>query len=405
VRRRRSLRPWTARGQQRRLEARYLASISRQVGNDVREGRIRGPADLHDRVMEAMESALTPGWDRSPHRMARFVREFMPVAIASSAEMLSTMVANGMEAYLVSEEAERTEFEAFLYDKWGPVLNLLTSFQDLCMQAGRDFGERHSSDEQTWTFQALHLLHARACLVTGEVIALLRAGYASGAHARWRTAHEIVVTAMFIAKHGEDVAERFLHHNVIESYRAAEELRTVASRLDEDPVSDLEMAELRESRDALIVRYGEPYGKGSPGWAAEALRIRKPSIVDIERAVSLDHIRPYYRMASHATHAVSKSLLFDLGSPDEYFVVGSSTAGLADPAQSIVISLLQVTTTLLAYDLDLGDSAVMVMLKQMCDVAVDVTISCHHALMREAEEHTQANQEFDFSRPPGTAEP
>ena len=34
---------------------------------------------------------------------------------------------------------------------------------------------------------------------------------------------------------------------------------------------------------------------------------------DIERAVRLDHLRPYYKLASHNVHANPKGMLFRLG--------------------------------------------------------------------------------------------
>jgi hypothetical protein len=51
----------------------------------------------------------------------------------------------------------------------------------------------------------------------------LLAGYASGAHARWRTLHEIAVVALFIAQEDNSTAERYVHHRFVKSYEDAVE--------------------------------------------------------------------------------------------------------------------------------------------------------------------------------------
>ena len=51
-------------------------------------------------------------------------------------------------------------------------------------------------------FFVLWRLHARSCQITMEILALLKSGFADGAHARWRTLHEIAVTALFIKQQG-----------------------------------------------------------------------------------------------------------------------------------------------------------------------------------------------------------
>jgi len=45
-------------------------------------------------------------------------------------------------------------------------------------------------------------------------------GPADGAMARWRTLHEINVVITLIAEHGDELAERYLAHDIDESARA-----------------------------------------------------------------------------------------------------------------------------------------------------------------------------------------
>src|SRR5262249_50921986 len=46
-----------------------------------------------------------------------------------------------------------------------------------------------------FVFEALVRLHARSCLVAEEVCWLMEGGFASGAHSRWRTLHELVTVS------------------------------------------------------------------------------------------------------------------------------------------------------------------------------------------------------------------
>jgi hypothetical protein len=53
-----------------------------------------------------------------------------------------------------------------------------------------------------------------------EIIVLLENELADGAMARWRTLHEITTVAILIEKYGEDVAERYVNNQIVESKKA-----------------------------------------------------------------------------------------------------------------------------------------------------------------------------------------
>lgn len=178
---------------------------------------------------------------------------------------------------------------------------------------------------------------------------MLRSGYASGAHARWQTLHEIAVIGFFIKQYGNDVAERYLLHDSIESYKAVIEYQKHSSALDYPPLTE-EEKELKNLRDELRNKYGRSFVRETYGWAADVLNKEKPRFSDIEDAVNLSHHRPFYRMAAHAIHANPKSITFNLGSPEtnkELLLTGPSNTGLADPGQSTAISLHHINVALL----------------------------------------------------------
>jgi len=241
-------------------------------------------------------------------------------------------------------------FERNLQNKWGEASNYLKMLIVICYESGEEFNKEFQAKavaNNNHVFQALIRLHARACQIASEILTLLRAGYADGAHARWRTLHEISVVASFIKDHGNDTAERYLLHQQIESYKAALQQKKFAIRLKQIPISEYEVNILKGLQDKLITRYGKEY-KNSYGWAAYALGKGDPKFSDIEEAVNLDHLRPYYKLASHNIHANPKGILFRLGnSKESVLLAGASSIGLADPGQGTAISLSQITISLL----------------------------------------------------------
>ena len=106
--------------------------------------------------------------------------------------------------------------------------------------------------------------------MSGEVLALLHAGFADGAHARWRSLHEMAVVASLIQQHGQELAERYLLHENIQQYKLACEYQEFFDRLDVEPPSMENFEKLKVQRDELIARFGKVF-KGDYGWASSAI--------------------------------------------------------------------------------------------------------------------------------------
>ncbi|MGE5653343.1 MAG: DUF5677 domain-containing protein, partial [Bacillota bacterium] len=229
-------------------------------------------------------------------------------------------------------------------------------------------------------------LHARACQVTSEILTLLRNGFADGAMARWRTLHEIAAVSLFIGEHGDDVAERYLLHEVEESRRAAHQYQQYIDRLGYEPYSQQVLEELDQECERLEERFGAAF-RGEYGWAWEQLRPKKPSMFLIEQASGIEHLRPFYRMASHNVHANPKGVMFKHGLVDESKVLlaGASNFGFADPAQNAAISLMQVTSSLARLDSTL-DTVVVTKLMHTLSLEIgDTFVAIQHALEDEVE--------------------
>lgn len=143
------------------------------------------------------------------------------------------------------------------------------------------------------------------------------------------------------------MAERYLLHEAEESRRAARQYQQYADRLGYEPYPQEELDELDRRCEHLERRFGAAF-KEEYGWAWEQLHPKKPTISLIEQSVGIDHLRPFYRLASHNVHANPKGVTFKLGllSDSKVLLAGASNFGFADPGQNAAISLVQVTSNL-----------------------------------------------------------
>lgn len=256
---------------------------------------------------------------------------------------------------LRAHREELAGFEERLHARWGDALDGLELLRLRAVAIGSAYNDENrprAAAEQDYRFDALAKLHARACRVASEVQALLRTGHAEGAHARWRTLHELAVTMMFLDNRGRDVAEMYLLHGEVREHAVAERYQQHAERLGERPFSEAEMAEMRAVRDDLTARFGADYAK-EYGWANIALNRRRSTFANVEAAVTMDHWRPWYRLASEGQHAGSQALRFALPLLSPRLLAGPSNAGLAEPGSATAISLVQVSATFVSSWTDL----------------------------------------------------
>jgi len=315
-------------------------------------------------------------------------------ALDEAADTLYTQIKQDMPKALAESRGYRSGFEERLYNTWKQAIDLFETIVILSEEYGAVFNRRHlknAAEERNVVFKVLTSLHARSCLTASEVGALLRSGYAGGALTRQRTLHELAVVGYLIREHGQDLARRYLDHETIESAKAANDYQRNYRRLGYEPLEKRVIDQLRQRRNTLIRQYGDhfddPYG-----WADYILRKRhhredkRFTFTDLEAAVHLEHLRPYYRMASHGTHAGPKGDNFNVGNlrPRKIMLAGPSNAGLADPGHGTLISLLQCTTTLLGLIPDPETVTVMRVLGRLVDEAGQEFLKAHNALL-EAE--------------------
>ena len=245
------------------------------------------------------------------------------------------------------------EFEERNIDRWREGFDLLETHLVICTEVGEEFNKSYrpeAVENNDLVFDIVVRHHARACHIAQEILNLLKSGFPDAAHARWRALHEVNCTAMFIAKHGRDCAERFYYHDVEDSFYGMREHKKYEDRLQEKGPSQAEIDDCKKEYDELIIRYGKPFSH-LYGWAAHIFpHHQRVGFAAIEKNVGLDHMRPYYKWASQNIHASSKGMTNRLGlceAQHDILLVGQSNSGMTDPAHATAISLYQLTTTLL----------------------------------------------------------
>ena len=100
---------------------------------------------------------------------------------------------------LKSRRRARRSFESQLGRFWEDGLRLLEMMIVIATEAGDDFNSEfrpEAAKQRDFVFEVLTRLHARACQVASEVLTLIKSGYPDGAHARWRSLHEIAVVSI-----------------------------------------------------------------------------------------------------------------------------------------------------------------------------------------------------------------
>ena len=343
---------------------------------------------LQELLESTIEELLASGdLDQYPNNeLESSVTDMIPGLVDDMASLILARIKKDASSGLKRHRSDRKGFEKRLNKRWKYPLDLLDLSIALNMEAGTEFNQKFRNEavgSGDAVFEALIRLHARGCQVSGEVLALLRAGFADGAHARWRSLHEMAVVASLIQEHGQELAERYLLHETIQQYKLACECQKYFDRLNHEPPSKENFDQLKVQRDELIARFGERFNHDY-GWASTAIGSDRPTMSDIEQHVQLDHMRPYYRMASDNVHPSSHGAYFRLGlhssQEKEVLLAGPSDVGLADPGHLTAISLLQLSTTLLATESSFDCVVTMKILAELTDEVGEASLKVHQEL-------------------------
>lgn len=292
-----------------------------------------------------------------------FGEQYEPM-VREAAENIANMLYKYLTVSWPSEyeaqEAEIAEFKGRLERRWGKALAklrmLLTIVREWTGGAFERWQHAKAAGKKSHLADVMLRLIVRACQVTDEIIVLLESGLADAAMARWRTLHEIAIVSAVIAKYGEEIAERYVYYQIVESWSAIRSYERDHTDLGFKPIPKKLTEKVRRDHDKAVKRFGERF-KEENGWAAGHLKLtvkERITFARLEQEVDEQYMRSPYRFASYNVHSSPKGIYVKLGNlndPEKY-LAGKSNAGLADPGQHAAVSLSQIA------QINIGDSLI-----------------------------------------------
>jgi len=309
--------------------------------------------------------------EKKTNKMLDAMPETVMAIVKDSSSTLLRSLKRRLPEELDWQDVEMTDFKVRLYNRWGKAIDLLRMMETIA----RDFGSENlksasKAKESPVMWKIITLLHIRACQVTNEIICLLVNGYADGAMARWRTLHELSITLAFIAQHGENLAQRYRDHEIVESYSAMKQYKAYSNILGGAPVTKDDEEELLSAYTAIIERYGKSFGRRY-GWAAEIIGNPDPTFQQIEAAIDFDIVRPYYKFASYNVHATPKGISIRLGAVDgnTLAIAGASNAGIEEAGIRTALSFLHANVMLVSKEANLDKLVIGHILSQVSQEA------------------------------------
>lgn len=256
---------------------------------------------------------------------------------------------------LLERRRQQAGFEARNLRRWRKAFDLLETIWVCCEELGSAFNGHHrpvAYEEQDHVFEAMTYLHAKALLVTSEIICLLKGGFADGALTRWRTLYENNVIASLIRQEGPELALRYIAHSRVQAWQ----------RVQADPEDQrAESAELKEQAEYAISLFGEEMNLRH-GWASKLVGKKKPTFKDIASKCGHEAEGGIYEYASqhiHFNHRMFDELLASCESEQNVLLVGPSNSGMVTPLAATAISLVEATFLLLLHKPNLDRLALL----------------------------------------------
>lgn len=311
-------------------------------------------AELDDWYITATEGVM----ERVVEEVESYDDEAEEEILEMGVDVLLDELARQHDRAVREERENRDRMKESIRGTWGHALDFLDFFILVNQKSRRLIELVSDMDEKSenYQFDALIRLHVRASRVSREVVALLRAGFADGAMARWRTLHEIAAVATIIAEEGEVAGERYL------KFKTAKDLFRVKTNYDDyfeelgfDEIPEAVVEELEEQTEQLVDKFGEDFDDFN-GWATAFVDSDgRVTITDLIEEAGLEAFLPFYALACDSIHAGSKGTLFqmglheeDMGGEEEVLLAGRSDIGFTDPAQLTSIMLRETTEALRA---------------------------------------------------------
>ncbi|MDQ6677229.1 MAG: DUF5677 domain-containing protein, partial [Acidobacteriota bacterium] len=149
------------------------------------------------------------GGDALQDELASHVDRIIGETVAKRSEELLEHCLTDKEALLYARRVQSAGFNERLYSRWAEGLDQYELSLIAASESGDYFNEhfRSKTAKDDYRPEVLYRLHGNALLVATEIYHLLLGGFASGAHGRCRTLHEIAVVMLFISGQPSSTAE------------------------------------------------------------------------------------------------------------------------------------------------------------------------------------------------------
>lgn len=245
---------------------------------------------------------------------------------------------------LADRRKDREAFEQRNVRRWRKPFDLIETIWTCCEELGRNFNQHHRPEavrEQDYVFEAMTHLHAKALLVTSEIICLLRGGFADGALTRWRTLYEANVVATLICQEGQELALRYLAHSRVQAWNEV--------KMDEAHEPDEEREHLKAQAEFAIEKFGSELNRRN-GWACAITGQKKPTFEHLVVLAGKSEEKSLYKHASlhvHGNHRGLDELLGVCEAEKDILLVGSSNSGMVGPLTLAAVSIVESTSLLL----------------------------------------------------------
>ena len=304
---------------------------------------------------------LIPDLEKYTDKLETLMPEVVQNLSKVCSRSLYKSVKRSRKSVIADRQVDQFLFESRLFDTWGKAFDVLETLIGIAIESGELFVRNLNHDKTGIFEEVLIIVHARCCQIAGEILALLKTGFADGAFARWRSLHEVSTIALFIADNDYLVAERYFYHQDIETLRHMQAELSRFPAFEEDQEFQNVLSELKDAEQDLLGKYGQEFATDF-GWAASTLNKKKPTFRDIEAAINLDFLRIHYKHASLNVHGSSKGAFDRLGTVygiDSPLLAGRSNVGLEIPGYLCAVSLTQVTIALLTKNSNLDQIVYM----------------------------------------------
>lgn len=307
--------------------------------------------------MRDLQSYIDEEYRKAPEEAMRLydgktIEEAFPHVLKSQLKSRLNKLEACRHAMLRERSGYIANIQRGTYLMWQEGLDLLEQFIVLNLDWGTKLINEfrtNANPKVNHLFSALIKNHSRACLMSEEILHLLKGGFPDAAFARWRSLYEIAVTASFIGLRGDACAEAYLDHEIVDELKCHQLDHELQVARGIKPQFDACLKDLERAFQKMLEKHGDSF-KNPFGWAAATLGQKNPQFRDLEECLGQDHMRVIYKRASHKIHAAANGISTALGTQsyglNAPMLRAPSHEGLRDPAILCAHSLSQTSVVI-----------------------------------------------------------